>query len=308
MQNSSVEALLIEHGRAVSPRRSMSPSMRRATTIGVCQEKKSTSVTAFLDGKADDGSAALGQGGLDSVEMQPSALPKEPSVTDAAPMLANKYRIDLLEAKTILLEFSKARRNLSNGLEYEDFVKFCCGVFDQQAASEEIFEKIYAEAGMDTDANVEKFMHWYMMNMFNYSAMLNASPDKAAAEKMVSRIASQYKVSPSQLDNIKREFDKFDKDHSGFIDQEEFESVLRTMLKAKDSCDLSQDRLTRFWHEIDRDGSGEVDFAEFTEWYLKYFTPEGTDENGGQCNLIEAFYASFNPNNQRRWQTGRDSA
>jgi len=225
-------------------------------------------------------------------------------VTDQAPMLASKYRIDLMEAKSILLEFHKARRTPTGGIEYSDFKQLCCNVFDDRSANEDIIEKIYRETEMESNATVDKFCQWYMMNLFSTAAMLSASPEKGASDRLVARIASDFNLPPNQLDNIKREFDKFDKDNSGYIDREEFDSVLRTMLKAKDSCDLSSERLTKFWKEIDADGNGQVDFTEFTHWYLKYFTPEGTFE-AGSCNLIEAFYASYNPNNQRRWQISR---
>lgn len=70
-------------------------------------------------------------------------------------------------------------------------------------------------------------------------------------------------------------------------------------MKAKD--DLSKARVYRFWKEIDRDSSGEVDFPEFCAWYLKYFSPEGvtTDTSIDGGGLLGKFYSTYDPRAQR---------
>ena len=60
----------------------------------------------------------------------------------------------------------------------------------------------------------------------------------------------------------------------GAIEYEEFAQMMYTLLKCKNDGDMSEDRLQRFWAEIDGDGSGEADFTEFCEFYLKYFMSE----------------------------------
>ncbi|CAE7332177.1 unnamed protein product [Symbiodinium pilosum] len=46
--------------------------------------------------------------------------------------------------------------------------------------------------------------------------------------------------------------------------------MMLKLLHVGNKSDLPQNRIQRFWQELDKD-SGSVDFAEFTEWYLKYF-------------------------------------
>jgi len=220
-------------------------------------------------------------------------------VTANAPMLARKYRLELFETKTALLEFHKARRNVVGGLDYEDFYDMMCRLF-APTIQDAIVQRIYTQTGMHQRASIERFLEWQMMNMFSETAGLLASPEKAESEKLVYQLAKDFAVGSLDIDHIKRAFDKYDTDKSGLIDFYEFRSMLENMLKAKVSSDLSLDRVKKFWREIDRDGSGQVDFSEFTEWYLKYFKPDFTSEMGS-CNLIEAFYASFNPENQRHF-------
>jgi hypothetical protein len=64
---------------------------------------------------------------------------------------------------------------------------------------------------------------------------------------------------------------------------------------------MSRARVYRFWKEIDRDSSGEVDFEEFCAWYLKYFSPEKestrTSIDGG--GMLGKFYSTYDPRVQR---------
>jgi len=267
---------------------------QRANMVGGTEpEKKSL---------ADEGEIAV-----EEVSTAPPPPPKVNPVTANAPMLASKHRLDVLEVKTVLIEFNKVRRNSDGGYNFQDFKKIFLAVFDIQDAMEEVIQKIYKETSMEKDASIDRFLEWYMLNMFSHTTLLTSTHEKANSEKMITKLAQEYGVSSSKLDNIKREFDKYDSDGSGLIDKEEFASMLKTLLKAKDSCDLSADRIKKFWMEIDHDGSGEVDFSEYANWYLKYFDPELTDASGS-CNLIEAFYASFSPEHQRRRNMFKDGA
>jgi len=70
--------------------------------------------------------------------------------------------------------------------------------------------------------------------------------------------------------------------------------MLCFVLKAKSVEDVSEDRASRFWQEIDIDGSGEVDFPEFVAWFVKYFNPD-EEEMDMTRGPVGKFYDSFNP-------------
>merc|ERR1719262_517085 len=109
-------------------------------------------------------------------------------------------------------------------------------------------------------------------------------------------MAKRYNVSAVMIDQVKRDFDRFDENKNGVIDQQEFRNLLVSILKIKER-DLSANRVSRFFKEVDLDGNGAVDFAEFTKWYLKYFNGDGSTNSGA---LVHSMYESFNPEFLRR--------
>jgi hypothetical protein len=108
-------------------------------------------------------------------------------------------------------------------------------------------------------------------------------------------------ISALTAEKLKVAFDRFDTDGSGVIDYEEFRAMLGVLLNVSEEQDLARDRVYRFWKEIDRDSSGEVDFLEFCHWYLKYFSPEGeaTDASLDGEGILGKFYSTFDPGRQR---------
>ncbi len=68
-----------------------------------------------------------------------------------------------------------------------------------------------------------------------------------------------------QFENVlflKEEFDLYDEDQSGCIDAAE----LRTLL-GKIDRELTEEEFQAALEEIDEDGTGEIDFFEFLEWF-----------------------------------------
>jgi hypothetical protein len=146
-------------------------------------------------------------------------------------------------------------------------------------------------------AILEKFLEWYRANCFGAISAANQSQK----ESMTYDIANENEVPPQTIDKLRKRFDEFDTDGSGYIDFEEFAVMFCKLLKVKDPSHFSAQRMKRFWQEVDVDGSGEVDFQEFCTWYLKYFSPDGymlpTSVDGG---ILGQFYSSFQPSVARR--------
>merc|ERR1719379_2123429 len=117
------------------------------------------------------------------------------------------------------------------------------------------------------------------------------------SEAMVMEISEENNVAPPTVDKLKNAFDLFDDDGSGVIEQREFHRMLAVLLNVGESNknDLSRDRVYRFWKEIDKDSSGEVDFREFCGWYLKYFSPEreATSTSIDGEGLLGKFYSTY---------------
>jgi Ca2+-binding EF-hand superfamily protein len=224
--------------------------------------------------------------------------PKETSVTDRAPVLAWKYKLELYETKVIMIQWAKMKRNADGGVDFADFYKFVCAIFDLTSINQQMAQSVYDSVKVSKQADIERFLHYYMTNLFSVIAMLKASPEKAASEKLIARLATDFGVDSTKIDKMWRTFDKYDKDGSGLIDKGEFASMICDMMKVKEPSDMPAQRIDKFWQEIDEDGSGEVDFQEFAQWYLKYFASRSSKDSGSN-NLIETFYESFSPDKQR---------
>merc|ERR1711990_1035060 len=75
----------------------------------------------------------------------------------------------------------------------------------------------------------------------------------------------------------------------GLLEFNEFKVLLYRLMKIPAHLEMPQSRVKQFWAEIDIDGSGNVDFEEFLQWYMRYFDLAG----GGQLiSPIEHFYKS----------------
>lgn len=64
------------------------------------------------------------------------------------------------------------------------------------------------------------------------------------------------------LDRLKGVFDRFDKDHNGSIDRAEFGEFLAAIGKQMTAAQVAEG-----FAQIDRDGSGVIEFDEFVDWW-----------------------------------------
>eukprot|EP00747_Dinoflagellata_sp_TGD_P028122 gnl/TRDRNA2_/TRDRNA2_133056_c0_seq2.p1 gnl/TRDRNA2_/TRDRNA2_133056_c0~~gnl/TRDRNA2_/TRDRNA2_133056_c0_seq2.p1 ORF type:complete len:317 (-),score=80.55 gnl/TRDRNA2_/TRDRNA2_133056_c0_seq2:148-1098(-) len=232
------------------------------------------------------------------------AATKAPPTADVmACKLALKHRLMLHEVKKVHQEFDAAKQNMSGGLDLDEFHKVMKGIFDVPKVSEDVLQNAYRSTGVEKSIDLDKFLEWYVLNMFTQVNAMNASAEKQASDTLVYELATKFQVSPIMIDKVKQKFDHFDADKSGAICFTEFQNMLVVILKARSLSDISQDRMNKMWKEIDMNKDGSVCFKEFTEWYLKYFNPDAeevNDFNPFGFGPVEAFYGSFNPQVQRR--------
>jgi len=204
-----------------------------------------------------------------------------------------------LEVKVILRTLERAQaQSGSSTFQLDAFKKFLCGVFDASKVPEDISLQLFKLTCKDAkgevkDFNLDQFLDWYMMNMFTTVSKLRGDQGQIASNQLTQELCEKHGLQPADLDKVKKKFDKFDEDGSGEIEQDEFELMIYSLVNAKEG-DISVARLNCFWREIDRDGSGSVDFGEFVEWYLKYF------RDADSSDATESFYASFAPQKQRQ--------
>lgn len=75
-------------------------------------------------------------------------------------------------------------------------------------------------------------------------------------------MADHMQIHIHNLCSLKQEFDQHDQDQSGYIDVRKLKGLLKKLGE-----DLTDEALDRAVKRLDSDGSGEIEFFEFTEWF-----------------------------------------
>eukprot|EP00933_Yihiella_yeosuensis_P067127 TRINITY_DN7176_c0_g1_i1.p1 TRINITY_DN7176_c0_g1~~TRINITY_DN7176_c0_g1_i1.p1 ORF type:complete len:682 (+),score=112.50 TRINITY_DN7176_c0_g1_i1:166-2211(+) len=87
------------------------------------------------------------------------------------------------------------------------------------------------------------------------------------------RLAREKLIGIDDLLVVKEIFDTIDSDRSGLLNKKEFIQAIALLVSEHlPTQDAAEDRVNdligqEVWQKIDRDGSGEIDFLEFLEWY-----------------------------------------
>eukprot|EP00746_Dinoflagellata_sp_MGD_P020848 gnl/MRDRNA2_/MRDRNA2_148586_c0_seq1.p1 gnl/MRDRNA2_/MRDRNA2_148586_c0~~gnl/MRDRNA2_/MRDRNA2_148586_c0_seq1.p1 ORF type:complete len:706 (+),score=106.29 gnl/MRDRNA2_/MRDRNA2_148586_c0_seq1:111-2228(+) len=92
------------------------------------------------------------------------------------------------------------------------------------------------------------------------------------ASQRMQRNAMMWQVTPEDVEKLKKRFDEFDDDHSGWIDFKEFKLMVKVLLHLPMNLEIPRHKMARIWKEADADGSGQLDFDEFLVWYYTHFT------------------------------------
>lgn len=98
------------------------------------------------------------------------------------------------------------------------------------------------------------------------------------ADKRMQKNATMWKVTPEDVERLKKKFDEFDDDRSGWIDFKEFRTMVKVLLDLPMNMEVPRENIAQMWREADADGSGQLDFDEFLVWYYTYFADEDTQK------------------------------
>jgi hypothetical protein len=226
---------------------------------------------------------------------------KVASSADAfACQMALRYKLMLSEVHVIIDAFGAARLTSKGGVDHTEFQKVLCQIFGIKSIKPDIVSNAYTAAGVTDNVSIEPFLQWYVQNMFTEVNGLNADPKTHQSDKLIDSLAKKHRVSPMVLDKVKKKFDTYDKDGSGHIDFSEFQSMFCEILQIRNIDELNPIRMKKFWQEIDTSGDEGVDFEEFAEWYLKYFSPDVENPNDWDLmGPLSQFYQSYDPKVQR---------
>merc|ERR1712100_880928 len=82
------------------------------------------------------------------------------------------------------------------------------------------------------------------------------------SKEELQQMAERLGIQLNNLCYLKQEFDAYDEDRSGYIDVKELKELLEKLGE-----ELSEEELEQAFKELDSDGSGEIEFFEFVEWF-----------------------------------------
>jgi Ca2+-binding EF-hand superfamily protein len=107
------------------------------------------------------------------------------------------------------------------------------------------------------------------MRILSFDGAFNVTPE----ERELRRMAKKYSISSAEVDRYKKMFDELDEDHSGRIENREFENLLYRCGNIPRDLGISASRRHSLWLLADPNLDGSIDFEEFLTFNLKYIAP-----------------------------------
>ncbi|CAJ1358152.1 unnamed protein product [Effrenium voratum] len=134
--------------------------------------------------------------------------------------------------------------------------------------------------------DVREFFIWY--SAFSFSEEM--TPNKE--DHKTRRLAKKLGLEVVDVDDYRKAFDKFDADGSGAIEIDEFEDILRHLLKLPKETELEPNRVANLWRIADTNHDDVVDFEEFCLFWSQSYG--GSDNSQGRLeNLFASVYRSL---------------
>lgn len=126
------------------------------------------------------------------------------------------------------------------------------------------WEKV--DSNKDNRVDFSEYFLWTMRSGWKEELLVSDSK-----ERQVRELARKRGIAILDVERVRAVFDKYDTDKSGYIDKDEFKSVICNCMNVKDPSQVSQNMLNRYWKEADTGNDGEIDMPEFLSWYFKFF-------------------------------------
>lgn len=200
--------------------------------------------------------------------VQSPSQPSEPRTVTVlsfqkAVSLAKKHNLSISTVKSALDEF----RDLGVGREFltleelDEAMRRRCGL----EATQPIPASLRAAALLSFEGekvSFEEFLLWSQSTTFVEETLV-----RSPKERHLRQLARDHRCDFVQVEVLMKLFRACDTDGSGYIEWDEFRQVVCSMLKVKESTDISEARLQRYWKEADHQKTGRLDFEQFLVWY-----------------------------------------
>jgi len=114
----------------------------------------------------------------------------------------------------------------------------------------------------ESEMDLQEFLEWYSRNRFN--------PDLVCTrdQRLHLDLARKYRCPEKSIHDMKLSYDQSEQDEDGEIGVDAFAGLLKMLMKLPGDAEMPRERVLLWWREIDADGSGNVCFEEFLQWWI----------------------------------------
>jgi len=202
---------------------------------------------------------------------KPEVLSVSTSEFDLCFRLARQYGLSPDQIKDRRKEFLELDLNNSGQLcrsEFEEAIRLRCKIPIDEDIPDHMLLRSWGLADRNESGSLdfEEYLLWSMSQEYSEEWLV-----ADASQRAIRKVAREYNYNLVDVEAVKEVFDKFDVDKSGSIDEEEFRKCIYTLLGASQPSDIPDNKMKRFWVEIDTDKNGDVSLEEFVLWYFKMF-------------------------------------
>ncbi|CAE8619077.1 unnamed protein product [Polarella glacialis] len=151
------------------------------------------------------------------------------------------------------------------------------------------------------------------------TTMFTEAVNLGLEEREMRSLARKHGIPINYAEYVRDEFHKYDSGNKGTLDFLDFSRVVRVMTikksqtsRAQVNAVLPESRIRFLWHDVDTDGSGEVELEEFLVWFYTNFHPGSREIKGSvhsaqfADSATEHFYAAMGRNRLRNALTNPD--
>jgi len=199
-------------------------------------------------------------------------VPLAPSTTfEICVHTAEMYKVPLKVVQQSFNQFTALDADGNGYLSQDEFeaeIRMMMDVGPAEEIPEHLLNSQWAKIDRSKDNRVDfnEYFLWTMQAGWKEEILVRDSN-----ERQVRELSREYGINILDVERVRAFFDKYDEDKSGFIDKEEFRSIICACMKVSDRSAVSESMLNRYWSEADSDNSGEVDMPEFLCWYFRFF-------------------------------------
>lgn len=187
--------------------------------------------------------------------------------------LAKRHQMRIEEVRSVQREFHDLDKNHNGSLsldEFTDAVRRYCSIKDGATVPTHLLDQAWFKvAGDDASGGVDfdRFLTW-RNRVSSTEEMLVSDPQ----ERFLRQLAREHGLAMTDVDDMKKLFDRFDSDKNGYICENEFRTMMAILMQGTSPEDLPEQTVHRMWGEIDDRQTGIITFERFLLWSSGNFT------------------------------------